>query len=793
MSGPPSRRRLWPKLLILIGFLGIVALGLGLTLHPWLVDHFAGRALQKLEARLGLRLSAQLTTPEGLYGAHVHELRVGGADQLLATVRHAHVQLDRDSVWARDPWPTEVALERAVLHVRSDGTLEGAARALMAALPDALKERLRGQSIQAAADGRDGRTRALPRLTIRDGRIIDEGGALDLREAELSFAGHEIEGSAWVYEPPLGHCTVRAGRMDVELRCSQALELKLPKGFVLRGRALHLFLQPTLQLRLEDVRVHSSPTADPRLAQLLGGVTVSVTVDLDRQADGRWPIAARLNFPGGGGVQAKGTADRQSARLVATMDQLDLEKLHPSVRGLLSGQVEIEGDRVAGEGFVQGRLRFEQVLIDHKALTQEPIGPFDLEGQGRIDVQTAREGGQRRFWVRLHAHPDQPQPEPLTAKQQKAAQRKKPVPLRTGARLRLGTIEMLSEASVDTRGEAPKISVRFSVPPGDAQKVAEALPKGLLPNLEPLAATGRFGFDGQLELNFADLKATVLEASLLMERLKITQINPAVNLEALSESFTTRFEMPDGETVYERLTGPESERWVPLEDIPPLFPQAVVAQEDGGFYRHGGVSLFHLRGSLVRNLERGHFVRGGSTITMQLARNLFLNRKKTLGRKLEELIVTWLLEQHLTKDELITLYLNVVEFGEGIFGVKDAAQHYFEKAPREMDPVEVAFLTRLLPAPRRWGGQKEKGKVEGWYAKRIERLLALLVSRGHLSPEHLEAARPDQLFRGPTMDPPWQVPQKVEEGAELFELLLPPEPTPGYGLEDPFGFDEDAP
>ena len=153
-----------------------------------------------------------------------------------------------------------------------------------------------------------------------------------------------------------------------------------------------------------------------------------------------------------------------------------------------------------------------------------------------------------------------------------------------------------------------------------------------------------------------------------------------------------------------------------------------------------------LRSSYVNNLENGRFVRGGSTVTMQAARNLFLNRKKNLARKLEELLLAWLLDDEFEKDELMALYLNVVEFGPNLFGIGDAAEHYFQKKPLELSPGEIGWLVRLLPSPRPLYEHFKKGRLTRGHTRSINRLLRLLVKRGHLSEDDFVELGEDDLW-----------------------------------------------
>ena len=149
----------------------------------------------------------------------------------------------------------------------------------------------------------------------------------------------------------------------------------------------------------------------------------------------------------------------------------------------------------------------------------------------------------------------------------------------------------------------------------------------------------------------------------------------------------------------ERKSGPGSAEWVPVALMGSL-PEYAVLFEDPGFPRHTGVIAQAFENSFVDNLKLGEFHRGGSTITMQLAKNLWLSRDKTLGRKIQELFLAQALESCYSKDEIVELYLNVVEFGPSIYGAQAGTRHWFEKETMQLDPVEAFWLASILPRPR---------------------------------------------------------------------------------------------
>jgi monofunctional biosynthetic peptidoglycan transglycosylase len=140
--------------------------------------------------------------------------------------------------------------------------------------------------------------------------------------------------------------------------------------------------------------------------------------------------------------------------------------------------------------------------------------------------------------------------------------------------------------------------------------------------------------------------------------------------------------------------------WVPLGRISPHLQRAVIVSEDALFFRHHGFDWEGIREAATRNWDRGELHRGGSTITQQLAKNLYLSPQKNLVRKAHEAFIARALEQRLTKRRILELYLNVVEWGHGIYGAEAASRHYFRKPAQDLTPAEAAMLAAILPSPR---------------------------------------------------------------------------------------------
>ena len=143
-------------------------------------------------------------------------------------------------------------------------------------------------------------------------------------------------------------------------------------------------------------------------------------------------------------------------------------------------------------------------------------------------------------------------------------------------------------------------------------------------------------------------------------------------------------------------------KWVPYDRISVQLKRAVIAAEDAKFVEHEGFDWEGIQHALDKNTRKGRVVAGGSTITQQLAKNLFLSAQRSYWRKAEEALITLMLEAILDKRRILELYLNVVEFGPGIYGVGAASQRYFGKAPADLDESEAAQLAAALPNPSAW-------------------------------------------------------------------------------------------
>lgn len=176
-------------------------------------------------------------------------------------------------------------------------------------------------------------------------------------------------------------------------------------------------------------------------------------------------------------------------------------------------------------------------------------------------------------------------------------------------------------------------------------------------------------------------------------------------------------------TMYQVNLCPGSKDYVPLKAISSTLQKTVILTEDSSFYDHDGFDWKSIEENARKNYEKGTYAKGGSTISQQLAKNMFLYKDKTLMRKGLELLITMKIEKTLSKKDILERYLNVVEFGKDIYGVKQAAQFYFKKTPAQLDVVESAFLAMILPSPIKYSQSYFRKELTPFAHKRIKQII----------------------------------------------------------------------
>ena len=179
------------------------------------------------------------------------------------------------------------------------------------------------------------------------------------------------------------------------------------------------------------------------------------------------------------------------------------------------------------------------------------------------------------------------------------------------------------------------------------------------------------------------------------------------------------------------------QQWVPLARISPYAVKAVIIAEDDKFWSHEGFDFEAIQKAVEKDLKRRKFKAGGSTISQQLAKNLYLTPSKNPLRKLKEAILTWRLERNLSKRRIIEIYLNIAEWGDGLFGIEAASRHYFAKSAADLTAQEAARLAVVLPSPLRYHPVRGGRYVES----RAEAIYRIMVRRGIVIPAYEEVAK----------------------------------------------------
>ena len=239
------------------------------------------------------------------------------------------------------------------------------------------------------------------------------------------------------------------------------------------------------------------------------------------------------------------------------------------------------------------------------------------------------------------------------------------------------------------------------------------------------------------------------------------------------------------------VVGPRNPRWTPYGAIPAALKKAVVASEDANFYSHEGVDYEAIREAIKTDWRKGKFVRGGSTITQQLAKNLFLTREKTLIRKVKEIVLARRMDDALSKSRILELYLNVVELGPMVYGVGHAANYYFGKRPSALTVRECAFLASMLPGPKVYNPYRRMDRV----MQRSDRILRRMAAARMISREEYDTAKAEipnlaglarKVEKTLETPPPEEKPPEEAPGGGpvVIDSSLPSESPPAGSEED---------
>lgn len=248
--------------------------------------------------------------------------------------------------------------------------------------------------------------------------------------------------------------------------------------------------------------------------------------------------------------------------------------------------------------------------------------------------------------------------------------------------------------------ESGRIRVKINEPALDAAVFFASLPDGLFTNLSGISVRGNLAFRLNFDLDTSVPDSLVFDAALTSDEFGIERFG-ATDFRRIGDEFAyTAYEK--GVPVRTFMVGPENPEFRRLEQIPDYLKFAILTSEDGAFFHHNGFIPDAIRESIITNIKEKRFARGGSTISMQLVKNVFLNRNKNITRKLEEMLITWLIESQrlLGKERMLEIYLNVIETGPMVYGVNEAARFYFAKDVSKLTLAESIYLASIIPRPK---------------------------------------------------------------------------------------------
>lgn len=338
-------------------------------------------------------------------------------------------------------------------------------------------------------------------------------------------------------------------------------------------------------------------------------------------------------------------------------------------------------------------------------------------------------------------------------------------------------IDSTSEAKLNSIAFAPFASLKkgngntytLSIRTAKTKSVDffRSLPAGVFDEVREITADGTLQYMLDFSINSQMPDSVYFESTLRKEKFRIRKFGD-VNLLKMNGPFIHH--------VYERnrivrsfAVSDTNKSFTPLSNISPHFINAVLTSEDGNFFTHNGFNEEAFRKSIAANFKAGRFVRGGSTITMQLVKNVFLTRKKTIARKAEEALLVWLIESNnlYTKDRMLEVYMNIIELGPNIYGIGEAAPFYFDKKPADLTLPEGIFLASLLPHPKWFKYSFDTlGNLKPYLAGYYNLVSDHMLRRELITQQQHDELQPNVTLKGPAKElvlPKETIPEEEEE------------------------------
>jgi hypothetical protein len=299
-----------------------------------------------------------------------------------------------------------------------------------------------------------------------------------------------------------------------------------------------------------------------------------------------------------------------------------------------------------------------------------------------------------------------------------------------------GALQLELKGSLaSSAGNKGHLALNFQMPTTPCQEVLSSIPRGLIPKLQGMVIAGEIGLKGGIKLALQDMENAQFEIAPQPFSCKVLQDPVEADVSRLKNEVIITVSNARGRAMPWKV-GLANPYFTPLPQIADHVKEAFILAEDIQFYRHQGLDRVQLQRAFLTNLHFAGILRGASTISQQVVKNIFLDHSRTLSRKLQEAALSWRMEQVITKPRILELYLNLVEMGPGIFGVGQAARHYFSTSAKRLSPFQAAQLATLTPSPRYLGQRLSAGQPLGTYwEQKLKRLLRLMNKRKLIGPD----------------------------------------------------------
>lgn len=283
-------------------------------------------------------------------------------------------------------------------------------------------------------------------------------------------------------------------------------------------------------------------------------------------------------------------------------------------------------------------------------------------------------------------------------------------------------------------------TLNVKIPNMKAQDFITSLPEGLFTNFKGMEVAGSFSYSMSFKIDKKRPWNLRFNSNISKNGLKITKYGKA-DIAKLNGEFEYAALINDTpqRPVFVGESNPD---YYPLTEISPFLKKAIITFEDPNFYSHKGFEMNAFRSSMVKNMAENRFSRGGSTISMQLIKNAFLKREKTISRKMEEILLCYVMENNkiVSKDRILEVYFNVIEWGPNVYGIGEASRFYFQKKPADLTLNECMFLASIVPMPQKFMNQFEGPIWKNKFARRSIFMKNLMVKRGIITPEEMDSS-----------------------------------------------------